>query len=54
MKKKECPSCAMEIDYKEKVCPICGYEFPTESGALKYLVIALIIIFIIFIVITEL
>ncbi len=54
MKKKECPSCAMEIDDKEKICPVCGYEFPEESRAVKYLVIALIIIFAVFILITEL
>jgi RNA polymerase subunit RPABC4/transcription elongation factor Spt4 len=40
MKKKECPSCAMEIDAKSKECPVCGYEFPT-SGALKWLALAM-------------
>src|SRR5574337_234539 len=29
MKKKECPSCAMPVDEKSKVCPVCGYEFPS-------------------------
>jgi hypothetical protein len=32
MKKKECPSCAMEIDAKSKVCPICAYEFSSGGG----------------------
>lgn len=29
--KKECPSCAMEIDRESEECPICGYEFPPRS-----------------------
>ena len=48
MKKKECPSCAMEIDAKEEVCPICGYEFPKQSPVFKILVILLVIIFLLF------
>lgn len=27
MKTKECPSCAMDIDSKEKKCPVCGHKF---------------------------
>ena len=49
MKKKECPSCAVEIERGEKVCPICGYEFPAENNLTKYLVLLLVIIFILFI-----
>jgi RNA polymerase subunit RPABC4/transcription elongation factor Spt4 len=48
MKKKECPSCAMEIDEKESVCPYCHYEFPSESKMMKFTGIIIIIIFIIF------
>lgn len=48
MKKKECPSCAMEIDTASKVCPICGYEFPGRSGSLKWVAIALALLFLIY------
>lgn len=47
MKKKECPSCAMEIDSEEKVCPICDYEFPEESRLNRFSGIAMLVIFII-------
>jgi RNA polymerase subunit RPABC4/transcription elongation factor Spt4 len=43
MKKKECPACAMEVDEKSKVCPICGYEFPAVNAAWKWLAILLLI-----------
>ncbi|HPM28932.1 MAG TPA: hypothetical protein PLJ60_01250 [Chryseolinea sp.] len=46
MKKKECPSCAMEIDAKTKVCPICQYEFPAQNQWFKWLAIVLVILFI--------
>jgi RNA polymerase subunit RPABC4/transcription elongation factor Spt4 len=45
MKKKECPSCAMEIDEKSKVCPICGYEFSIYSPWIKWVAIFLIVLF---------
>jgi RNA polymerase subunit RPABC4/transcription elongation factor Spt4 len=45
MKKKECPSCAMEIDNSENVCPICGYEFP-EGANPWYVAIAVILVLI--------
>ncbi|WP_175402793.1 hypothetical protein [Mangrovivirga cuniculi] len=48
MKTKECPSCAMEIDEKADVCPICQYEFPKQSPLLKYVAIALAILLLIF------
>jgi RNA polymerase subunit RPABC4/transcription elongation factor Spt4 len=48
MKKKECPSCAMEIMKDEKICPICGYEFPNSNGMFKYLAVILIVIFMLF------
>lgn len=47
MKKKECPSCAMEIDAKSKTCPICGYEFPASNKWLSWVAILLIIAFLI-------
>lgn len=49
-KTKECPSCAMEIESAEKICPICQYEFPTQPKAFTWiailLIIALLILFI--------
>ena len=44
VKKKECPSCAMEIDKDEKVCPICQYEFPSQPKAVSWIAILLIIL----------
>jgi len=41
MQKKECPSCAMQVDIDEKVCPICEYEFPSHT---KYQWIAAVMI----------
>ncbi|TRX47151.1 hypothetical protein FNH22_30495 [Fulvivirga sp. M361] len=51
MKKKECPSCAMEIDTNSKECPICGYEFPATSLSMKivvFLLVALLLYFFLF------
>ncbi|MBX2969893.1 MAG: hypothetical protein KF803_11025 [Cyclobacteriaceae bacterium] len=48
MKKKECPSCAMEVDQKSKACPICGYEFTQPNPAWIWLAIVLIIIFLLY------
>jgi len=31
MKKKECPSCGVEIDEDLSTCPICHYEFPPRT-----------------------
>jgi RNA polymerase subunit RPABC4/transcription elongation factor Spt4 len=45
MKKKECPSCAMEINEKRKICPICSYEFPKKSPVYQWIAILLAIIF---------
>jgi RNA polymerase subunit RPABC4/transcription elongation factor Spt4 len=45
MKKKECPSCAMEIDAKSTVCPICGYEFPVQNKI--YVAVAIILLIVI-------
>jgi predicted amidophosphoribosyltransferase len=43
MSKKECPSCAMEIDENSKVCPICQYEFGRPMTGLKWAAFALAI-----------
>lgn len=42
---KECPSCAMEVEIKNKTCPICGFEFAEYSTAIKWLALLLIIVF---------
>jgi RNA polymerase subunit RPABC4/transcription elongation factor Spt4 len=48
---RECPSCAMNVDQSEEVCPICGYEFPvTKKGTyvVVWLMILLMIIWLVF------
>lgn len=45
MKKKECPSCAMNIPAESKECPICGYEFPRTNTSLKWIAILLALFF---------
>ena len=45
MKKKECPSCAMQIDETKTVCPICSFEFPTTSRSGKWLALLLLAAF---------
>jgi RNA polymerase subunit RPABC4/transcription elongation factor Spt4 len=54
MKKKECPSCAMMIDEKSKVCPVCQYEFPSGMGALQWTAIALVILFVVYMILSVL
>lgn len=41
--KKECPSCAMEVDAGSNVCPICSYEF-TEGHSSKNRLLAILLI----------
>jgi RNA polymerase subunit RPABC4/transcription elongation factor Spt4 len=48
MGKKECPSCAMEVDEKSKECPICGYEFPESSRTYAWIALLLAIILLLF------
>jgi hypothetical protein len=48
MNKKECPSCAMMIDEKAKVCPICKYEYPQPNRLYQVIAIVLILVFILF------
>jgi RNA polymerase subunit RPABC4/transcription elongation factor Spt4 len=46
MKKKECPSCAMDVDARADQCPICGYEFTDKRNPnLKWVAIILAILF---------
>ncbi|WP_170134440.1 hypothetical protein [Echinicola strongylocentroti] len=46
MKTKECPSCAMEVDAKAKICPICQFEFPQRSPIIQWVAILLAILFV--------
>jgi len=48
MKKKECPSCAMEIDSAATTCPICGYEFPAQNKIYKWVAILLLVVILIY------
>lgn len=47
MKKKECPSCAMEIDASAKVCPICSYEFAAYPASVKWIALLLALLFLV-------
>lgn len=49
MPKKECPSCAMMIDKREKVCPICQYEFPTQAKGVTWIAVLLVVLFLLLI-----
>ena len=44
MKKKECPSCAMEVDADAEVCPICQYEFTSQPKSYMWIAIVMAII----------
>ena len=50
MKKKECPSCAMEIDANEEICPICQYEFPRTKTGYVWVAVILAIILLLFLI----
>ncbi|MBA4299172.1 MAG: hypothetical protein C0433_03545 [Cyclobacterium sp.] len=45
VKTKECPSCAMEIDSKSTVCPICQFEFPKRAPWITWMAIFLVLLF---------
>ena len=46
MKKRECPSCAMQVDRTARECPICKYEFADETNlSYKWVAILLILLF---------
>lgn len=51
--KRECPSCACEVEANHNRCPICGYAFPQATptqkgmrigGALLMLAILLVLL----------
>ncbi len=44
--KRECPSCAMEIDTDSTACPICGYEFSRAGGITRWVAIGLLVLII--------
>jgi len=46
MSKKECPSCAMKVDAKAEVCPVCAYEFPSSVKSSPLVAIILLLIFV--------
>jgi RNA polymerase subunit RPABC4/transcription elongation factor Spt4 len=50
MKKKECPSCAMEIDADNKVCPVCGYEFAQQGRGLQWAALLLALFFLLYLI----
>lgn len=50
MKKKECPSCAMDVDAGSKLCPICGYEFAEFNQGYKWVAILLILLFLFYLI----
>ena len=45
MATKECSSCAMEVDAELETCPICGYEFPQQKASIKWVALAMLILF---------
>ncbi|MBK7390138.1 MAG: hypothetical protein IPI23_14025 [Bacteroidetes bacterium] len=48
MKKKECPSCAMEIESSSATCPVCGYEFPVQSKIYTWVAIFLLVVILLY------
>ena len=48
MKTKECPSCAMDVDSKSKICPICQYEFAEIATGYKWIAIMLTVIMLLY------
>lgn len=46
VKKRECPSCAMDIDEDSAACPICGYEFSKPAGPTRWVAIGLLVLII--------
>lgn len=50
MKKKECPSCAMEVEASSKVCPICAYEFTRQPRWIQWTAILLLIIVLLYLI----
>lgn len=50
MATKECPSCAMNVDDKSTVCPICDYEFPVTNKGFVIIAILLIVVTIVYLI----
>jgi hypothetical protein len=46
--KIECPSCAMEVDADSRNCPICDYEFARPNPVLKWVVLFLVVLFLLY------
>lgn len=44
----------MEIDTKSKMCPVCGYEFAERAGSLKWVAIALAVLFLVYLILSVL
>jgi hypothetical protein len=44
---RECPGCATDVETREGICPICGYEFPRPNplivGAAALVLIAILL-----------
>lgn len=51
MKKKECPSCAMQINASSKRCPICDYEFPSTNKGLALVALLLAVFFLLYMIV---
>lgn len=49
MKTKECPSCAMDVPAKNKICPVCNHKFEKFQLWQKIVAILLLIIMMAFI-----
>ena len=51
MKKKECPSCAVDVDAAAEECPICGYEFPQKmmvKNKFVFIIMFIIVVYLIY------
>jgi hypothetical protein len=46
MKKKECPSCGIEVDAGLNECKYCGYEFPDNKRGFQGVALLLALAFI--------
>ncbi|WP_185974277.1 hypothetical protein [Litoribacter populi] len=44
MNTKECPGCAMPVEQKDTICPICKFEFPQRSKAYTWVAVALAVL----------
>ncbi len=44
MKKRECPSCAMEVAADSTECPVCGYEFPRYKPVARWVYVLFVLV----------